>query len=148
MKIIYSNICAAIILFFPLVSHAKECWIVSNIKGYSAYSDQNYKFSQDGLPNTLIVCFTPDGGTVTGTEIRLVKFGKSTLVGYGGNDKGNELLEVYQLDRVKKKLLYTKSRIGTKTVLPLFSDVVSSYVGDAKKRKSLEKIFKDSPAIR
>ena len=58
------------------------------------------------MPNTVLVCFTPDSGTVTGTDIRFVKLGESTLVGYGG-------------------------RIGTKTVAPVFSDVVSSFVGDA-----------------
>lgn len=131
MKSIYSTICATIILLAPLSSLANECWAISNIKGYSAYAEQDYKFSQDGLSNSLVVCFAPDGGTVTGTDIRFVKFGESTLAGYGGNDKGNELFEVYQLDRAKRKLLYTKSRIGTKTVTPVFSDVVSSFVGDA-----------------
>lgn len=43
------------------------------------------------------------------------------------------MLEVYQIDREKQKLLYTKTRIGTKTVNPLFSDVVCSYIGDVKR---------------
>ena len=116
-----------------MASFANECWVISNIKGYSAYADQNYKFMQDGIPSNLVICFTSDGGIVTGTDIKFVKFGSSTLAGYSGNEKGNELFEVYQLDREKKKLLYTKSRIGTKTIVPMFSDVVSSYVGDASK---------------
>ena len=131
MRGIYSGILATIVYLAPLQSFANECWAISNIKGYSSYADKGYKFTQDGIPNIQVVCFTSNGGTVTGTDVRYVKFGKSTLAGYGGNDQGNELFEVYQLDREKKKLLYTKSRIGTKTVVPVFSDVVSAFVGDA-----------------
>ena len=124
-------VCLAVALFFPLPSYAQECWAISNLKGYSAFADENYKFLPDGLPNRLLVCFTENGGTVTGTDIRFVKFGASTLAGYGGNDQGNELFEVYQLDREKRKLLYVKSRIGTKTVAPILTDIVSAFVGDA-----------------
>lgn len=60
------------------------------------------------------------------------KFGDSTLAGFASNEGGNEIFEVYQIDREKRKLLYTKSRIGTKSVMPIFSDAVSAFVGDAK----------------
>jgi hypothetical protein len=131
MRSLSFSVCATLILIAPLPSMAIECWAVSNIKGYAAYADSGYKFNKDGLPNTLLLCFGEKDGTVTGTDIRFVKFGASTLAGYGGNDQGNETFEIYQIDRQKKKLLYTKSRIGTKTVAPVFSDVVMSLVGDA-----------------
>jgi hypothetical protein len=131
MRSISFIVCAILILIAPLPSVAKECWAVSNIKGYAAYADSGYKFIKDGLPNTILLCFGEKEGTVTGTDTRFVKFGASTLAGYGGHDQGNELFEVYQIDRQNKKLLYTKSRIGTKTVAPIFSDVVMSLVGDA-----------------
>lgn len=125
-----SSILAFALLLSPFSSHANECWSVSNIKGYSAYADEGYKFSSDGLRGTTLVCFGSDSGVVTGTDMKFVKFGESTLIGMGGN-QGNETVEVYQLDREKKKLLYVKSRIGTKTVMPLFSDTVLSFIGDA-----------------
>jgi hypothetical protein len=131
MRSIARSVCATLLLIAPLPSLANECWAVSNIKGYAAYADSGYKFAKDGLPNTILLCFGEKEGTVTGTDTRFVKFGASTLAGYGGNDQGNELFEVYQLDRQNKKLLYTKSRIGTKTVTPVFSDIVMSLVGDA-----------------
>jgi hypothetical protein len=131
MRGIPTGILAIIALLAPLQSRANECWAISNIKGYSAFADEGYKFSQDGMKSPLLVCFTSNGGTVTGTDVRFVKFGESTLAGYGGNDQGNELFEIYQIDRAKKKLLYAKSRIGTKTVVPVLSDVVSAFVGDA-----------------
>jgi hypothetical protein len=131
MKGIISAICFVVFSLATTSSFANECWAVSNMKGYAAYADQGYKFSPDGLPSTLMVCFAANGGTVTGTDVPLVKFGMSTLAGYGGNGQGNELFEVYQLDREKRKLLYVKTRIGTKTMAPIFSDVVFSFVGDA-----------------
>lgn len=123
--------CAILILIAIIPSSANECWKVSKLKGFAAYADSGYKFIKDGLPTPTMLCFGETEGTVTGTDIRFVKFGSSTLAGYGGNDKGNEVFEVYQLDRQNKKLLYTKSRIGTKTVAPILSDVVMSLVGDA-----------------
>jgi len=124
--------CAAAALLLPTLAWAQgECWAISNIRGYSAYANEGYKFVPDGLPSTLMICFTPDGGMVTGSTVPFFKFGASTLAGYGGNDKGNELFEVYQLDRENRKLLYIKTRIGTKTIAPVFSDVVSAFVGDA-----------------
>ena len=131
MRNLSVGVCATFLLTAPLSSVANECWAVSNIKGYAAYADSGYKFAEDGLPNTIFLCFGEKEGTVTDTDARFVKFGASTLVGYAGNDRGNELIEVYQLDRENKKLLYSKSRIGTKTVVAVFSDVVMSLVGDA-----------------
>lgn len=126
----------AVVLAFLVPSSsalANECWSVSNIRGHAAHADQGYEFARDGLPNTVLICFTPEGGTVTGTDVGFVRFGRSTLAGYGGNARGNELFEVYQIDRQRGKLLYTKSRIGTKTIAPVLSDVVASYVGDARR---------------
>ena len=134
MKSIFVATCLGVALLTPSSAHPQpqgECWAVSNIKGYSAYAGEGYKFSPDGLPSTLMLCFNSDGGLVTGSDVRFVKFGASTLAGYGGNDRGNELFEVYQLDRENRRLLYVKTRIGTKTVAPSFSDVVSAFVGDA-----------------
>ena len=131
MKNAMISIWAMFAVLLPMASLADDCWIVSNIKGYAAYADHNYEFMKDGLPNNVLICFTEDGGNVTGSDVRFVKFGNSTLAGYGGNHKANEMFEVYQIDREKGKVLYTKCRIGTKTVMPILSDVVCSYVGDA-----------------
>ena len=101
------------------------------MKGYSAVSNQNYEFITNGFSQPLYVCFTEDGGTVTGNDVRLVKFGESTLAGYGGNDQGNEVFVTYQIDRERHKLLFTLSRIGTKTIAPILPDIVEAFVGDA-----------------
>jgi hypothetical protein len=58
-----------------------------------------------------LLCFAEKERTVTGTDTRGVQCGTSTLAGYGGNDQGNALFEVYQLDRQNKKLFYTNRRI-------------------------------------
>lgn len=134
MKTLYAILILATLTFLPyaLADIGDECFVVSNLNGYSAYADNNYKYSKDGFGN-VTVCFGVESGTVSGTDAKFIKFGKSTLVGFGGNKKGNELIEVYQLDRSNMKMLYTKSRIGTKSVNTLFSDTVSSSVGHAKR---------------
>ena len=132
MKSILIVASVAVVLLVPTSAQTEgECWAISNVSGYSAYANEGYKFVPDGLPSTLALCLTSGGGIVTGTNTRLVKFGESTLAGYGGNDEGNELFEVYQLDRANRRVLYVKTRIGTKTIAPVFSDVVSAFVGDA-----------------
>jgi hypothetical protein len=123
------------LMIFSGASHralAYDCWSISNIKGYAAYADEGYKFIEDGM-RALLICFGSEDGFVTGTDLKFAKFGESTLVGFGGNNQGNEVVEVYQINRQEGKLLYVKSRIGTKIVVPLFSDVVQSFVGDAIK---------------
>jgi len=118
---------------YSIADIGDECWVVSNLRGYSAFADNKYKFETNGLTNRIVVCFGLKSGTVSGTDIQFVKFGKSTLAGYGGNDQGNEMFEVYQLDRANMKMLYTKTRVGTKTITQLLSDTTSSFVGNARK---------------
>jgi len=108
-----------------------ECWAITNVKGFSAQSDENYSFAQDGIKSTMLLCFEDNSGTVTGTDTKLMRFGGSTLAGLVQKG-GLELFEVYQIDRIKNKLLYGKSRVGTKTVYPFVPDIISSFVGDAK----------------
>ncbi len=110
---------------------ANDCWVVGSFSGHTAASNGGYRFVEDGIDQATLVCFTAEGGIVTGNDITLVKFGESTLAGYSGNDQGFEVFVVYQLDRVNKKMFYTKTRIGTRTVTSILPDLVSSFVGDA-----------------
>lgn len=114
---------------------AKECWALTKLQGHMAASTDNYAFVPDKFSNPMALCFNDDNsGTVTGDDTRLVKFGVSTLVGWATN-QGIELIETYQIDRVNGKVLFTKSRIGTATVLPNGPDVVSAFVGKAERIK-------------
>ncbi|MGH7930290.1 MAG: hypothetical protein ACREQV_21140 [Candidatus Binatia bacterium] len=119
------------ILFSSTGSQAEDCWTVANIKGYSANAEDNYQFAQDGFRNPMRVCFTLDGGTVSGTDIQLLKFGSSTLAGYGHNELGNELFEVYQLDRATRKLHFVKTRIGSAKGSSILANFAAAFVGDA-----------------
>jgi len=114
---------------------AKECWVLTSLEGHLAMSANRYKFVPDKFSSPMVLCFNDDNtGTVTGDDTQLVKFGASTLVGWATN-QGIELIETYQIDRVNGKVLFTKSRIGTATVLPNGPDVVSAFVGKAKRIK-------------
>jgi hypothetical protein len=105
---------------------------LTNLKGYTAQSLQSYDFKKDFTTNPIFLCFDGDGGIVSGDDTVFKKLGKSTLAGWVQNE-GLELFEVYQIDRANRKILFTKSRIGSVGVLPGISDVVGSFVGDATK---------------
>lgn len=112
---------------------ANECWAIKNLRGQVALSVQGYEFKSDTEPSNLIIlCFGQETGSVTGDDTRFTRFGTSTLAGWGQN-RGIELFEIYQIDRANNKVLFTKSRIGTTTVIPGGPDVVGAFVGDATK---------------
>ena len=114
---------------------AKECWALTNLKGHMAASTDNYAFVGDKFTNPIVLCFgSGNEGSVSGDDTVFVKFGASTLVGWASN-KGIELVETYQIDREKNRVLFTKSRIGTTTVIPDGPDVVSAFVGIATRLK-------------
>ena len=113
---------------------AKECWALTEMKGQMAPSTEQYKFQADGYSNPMVLCFDKDTGSVSGDDTQLTRFGSSTLAGWASN-KGIELFEIYQIDRVNGKVLFAKSRIGTNTVIPGGPDLVGAFVGKAAKLK-------------
>ena len=116
-------------MFVAHGAFAKECWALTNLQGYIAASTDKYSFGPDKFSNPMVLCFNDDNtGSVTGDDTQFVKFGTSTLVGWATN-KGIELIETYQIDRINGKVLFSKSRIGTATVIPNGPDIVSAFVG-------------------
>ena len=76
------------------------------------------------------ICFTAEGGVVTGNDLELVRMGASTLIGWAAHPEGLETVNVYQIDRARQKLLFTQSRIGTATVTDLLPDYAAVFVAD------------------
>ena len=108
---------------------ATECWALTNLMGQMALA-ADYKFQADKFSSPMVLSFDKESGTVSGDDTRFVRFGTSTLGGATLN-KGLELFEVYQIDRENNKVLFTKSRIGTDTVIPGGPDLVEAFVGTA-----------------
>lgn len=109
---------------------SKECWALSGLKGQMAASAAEYKFQPDKFSTPMILCFDGERGSVSGDDTPFMKFGESTLGGWVKND-GLELFEVFQVDRANGKVFFTKTRIGTSSVLPGGTDIVSVFVGTA-----------------
>ena len=110
---------------------AKECWALTDLEGQIAFSPDKYVFQPDKFSRPIVLCFNDEKtGTVSGDDTTFIRFGTSTLVGLAAN-KGIELVEAYQIDRVNGKVLFTKSRIGTATVIPGGPDLVGAFVGKA-----------------
>ncbi|MBQ1203678.1 MAG: hypothetical protein IIX61_07770 [Loktanella sp.] len=127
MRMILSIIAAVLL---PTIAKA-ECWVAGNITGRSASAFENFSFDDDGFP-AMLICFTDEGGTVTGNDLQLVRLGPSTLIGWDANENGLEVVNTYQLDRERGKLLITQSRIGTASITSLLPDYAAVFVGDAK----------------
>lgn len=111
----------------------QECWALTQMKGQMAFSPE-YAFEADAFSKPMVLCFGRETGSVSGDETRLLKFGRSTLAGWSTNN-GTELFEVYQIDRANGKVLFTKSRIGTTTVIPGAPDIVGAFTGTATRLK-------------
>ena len=109
---------------------ASECWVAGNFVGQSAQADRSYQFDSDSFTDGVLICFTEDGGMVTGSDLQLYRLGPSTLIGYGSNEQGLETVNVYQIDRQRQKLLLTQSRIGTASVTSLLPDYAAVFVAD------------------
>lgn len=107
-----------------------ECWIAANIEGRSATSFNSFAFDQDSFP-AMLICFTDEGGTVSGNDLGLVRLGPSTLIGWASNEGGLETINTYQLDRARGKLFITQSRIGTASMTSALPDYAAVFVGDA-----------------
>ena len=131
--------CLALIAALLLVnlSHdlsAKECWVLSNMKGQTAMLSEGYVFSEAKFSNPMVLCLDEDTGYVSGDDTKFTKFGNSTLAGWVQN-QGLELFEVFQIDRASNKVFFTKTRIGTVSAFPALGlmDMVGAYVGTATK---------------
>ena len=128
-------IAAAALALVAQHASAKECWALTDLKGQIAVSSDKYVFQPDKFSNPMVLCFNDEKtGTVSGDDTRFVRFGVSTLVGWAEN-KDIELVEAYQIDRVNGKVLFTKSRIGTASVIPGGPDLVGAFIGKAVRLK-------------
>ena len=118
------------LLFLPAQAAEAECWAAGNFSGQSAQADRGYRFAPDTFGDGMLICFTDEGGMVTGNDLQLFRFGLSTLIGYGSNERGLEVVNVYQIDRERRKLLFTQSRIGTSTITTLLPDYAAVFIAD------------------
>jgi len=93
-----------------------------------------YTFSESGLPNSLTITIFASGEVeITGSDTPFTLIGDSTIIGFAKNGD-LELVESYQIDRSNKRLLYSKSRVGTRSVYFILPDTIMSAVGDLSRR--------------
>jgi hypothetical protein len=103
---------SAFLLSAPAV--ADDCWMTNHKPtGCSINTDRNYKFMRDRFLKNIMICFRENDGTVTGAKLPFVKVGDSTLIGRSAPKDGLEVMNVVQIDRVKRKLLLISNRVGS-----------------------------------
>lgn len=114
-----------------MATAAGECWRVDAYTGPSLEAPE-YRVQEDALQGQT-VCFYGDHGWVTGNDLEFTQFGDSTLIGWGHNGRGMEVVNVYQLDRANNMMMTTATRVGTRTEVPLLPDYASAFVGRAER---------------
>jgi len=112
---------------------AAEYWVADRLEGYSATSFADYKFIEDSFSAGMRICFDGDSGSVTGNDLPLLRIGESTLLGYSTNQMGLETVNVYQIDRANRTLLFTQSRIGTSSVTTALPDYAATFIGTVRR---------------
>lgn len=120
----------ASIVSFAATAKANECWRASNFDGRAAISTEAFKFSPDRFSDGMLICFTENSGTVSGSDLQFVRMAPSTLIGFSSNAAGLETVNVFQIDRERNKLFLTQSRVGTATVTTLLPDYAGAFVAD------------------
>jgi hypothetical protein len=111
---------------------ADETWLITNIRGYTSLSP-NYEFEKTSLAiKKMIIVITDDGGSVSNSDAKFMKLDSSTLIGFGFNEEGYSLVEVYQINKAQRKLQLTQTRINTNMLLPNFPDKAAYFIGDAE----------------
>ncbi|MCC5974834.1 MAG: hypothetical protein JJT81_12375 [Rubellimicrobium sp.] len=118
------------LVLLPVVASAADCWVAARFHGKSAMSHEGYRFTDDHFADGMLICFEDGQGFVTGNDLPLVRFGESTLVGWGENSRGLEVVNTYQIDRERGKLLMTQSRIGTASEISILPDYAAVFVAD------------------
>jgi hypothetical protein len=125
-----SLLAALAALAFAAPAAAYDCWVAGGFQGKSAPSDEGFNFIDDKFADGMMICLRDDGGTVTGNDLSLLRLGESTLIGWASNGLGLEVVNTYQIDRDRGKLLLTQSRIGTASEVPILPDYAAVFVAD------------------
>lgn len=103
----------ALVAIFPLCASA-QCWLVSNLKGYSAYESEKYKYIENGMSNAIFqVEINKDSGDVRlisdtfgGGGLEYTPISPSSMVGLYINNN-TSTIETWSITD-KNKVLYSK----------------------------------------
>lgn len=103
----------ALVAIFPMCASA-QCWLVSNLKGYSAYESEKYKYIENGMSNAIFqVEINKDSGDVRlisdtfgGGGLEYTPISPSSMVGLYINNN-TSTIETWSITD-KNKVLYSK----------------------------------------
>ncbi|EUD09015.1 hypothetical protein PO864_15210 [Providencia alcalifaciens] len=127
----------ALVAMIPMCASA-QCWVVSNLSGYSAYESNKYKYIENGMSNgTFQVEINKDGGNVKllsdtfgGGGLDYTPISPSSMVGLYIN--GNtSTIETWSITD-KNKVLYSKV-VNNHELVTGTTSLVGDVVGDCSK---------------
>lgn len=119
--------------FIVLSSTARaECWIASDMKGFSMVDSEKFAPVSNGFSNrTIELRFDKKNSGTTGSDLQYLLWGPTSMVGLG-QGPGWSTIESWTVDPVMKHVYYTKSILGNAgTSIARGIDGVTAMVGVA-----------------
>ncbi|MFW5393888.1 hypothetical protein V1951_21705 [Yersinia sp. 2544 StPb PI] len=112
-------------------SVSAECWVVANLKGYSAYNTDKYVFDKNAISNGVFHVDIREekadlrlvGDSFSGAGLHYIPASPASMVGFfSEGDKST--IETWAITK-DKKVMYSKVMINPETL-----NSTSSFVGD------------------
>jgi len=121
-----------VVLLSPSIGYTSDCWEVSNLKGYSSYSKDDYMITKDGdATDPFFLILDNDNPRISsfGKDYHLTKIGDDIYVIITRNDTF-VIIESFMIDRKNHRVIYVKNRksVNQGMLSPLQSG--SLFVGD------------------
>lgn len=101
------------LLFLAQSSHAVECWIAENFKGYTARGRDAFEFAKDGMTSTkYVISIDGKNSRVIGSNISTyIQTAENSIIAVQINE-GSSVVETWSFFPKSKKALYTKTING------------------------------------
>ena len=107
-------------------SHAAECWITENYKGYTSRDRDGFEFVKDGMTSTkYVISIDGKNSRVVGSDITTyIQTAENSILAVQINE-GSSVVETWSIFPKAKKALYTKTINGYGEF-----DGMTSFVGE------------------
>jgi len=100
-----------VVILAPSIGYTSDCWEVSNLKGYQSLSGGDYQMENTyslSMPWFLFLDNDNPRVSSSGEDYQIKKISEDTYIGIP-EAAHSYLMEIYMIDREKRKLIYVKT---------------------------------------
>ena len=106
-------------------ANSQTCLKIENLRGYSAFADQDYEMKSDSISAGLNFCYEGEHGHFDNNDAVFTRFGSSTWIWFNANEL-TEVAEIWTFDFANRKVLFARTRGPGALLQP----TTGAYVGD------------------